>query len=102
TRSIPIVFTRVVDPVEAGFVASLARPGGNITGFTPAESSVFGKLLDVFKELAPRITRVAGIFHPDPAPQAGNFAPNPNGGPLCQDAGDVGSRSRCRRPRADH
>src|SRR5262245_49457343 len=71
TRSIPIVFTRVVDPVEAGFVASLARPGGNITGFTPAESSVFGKLLDVFKELAPRITRVAVIFNPDQAPQSG-------------------------------
>jgi putative tryptophan/tyrosine transport system substrate-binding protein len=71
TRSIPIVFTRVVDPVEAGFVASLARPGGNITGFTPAEYSVFGKLLDVFKELAPRITRVAVIFNPDQAPQAG-------------------------------
>src|SRR5262249_27160294 len=71
TRSIPIVFTRIVDPVEAGFVASLARPGGNITGFTPAEFSVFGKLLDVFKELAPRITRVAVIFNPDQAPQAG-------------------------------
>src|SRR5215470_5870461 len=71
TRSIPIVFTRIVDPVEAGFVASLARPGGNITGFTPAESSVFGKLLDVCKELAPRITRVAVIFNPDQAPQAG-------------------------------
>src|SRR5262249_23070378 len=71
TCSIPIVFSRVVDPVEAGFVASLARPGGNITGFTPAEYSVFGKLLDVFKELAPRITRVAVIFNPDQAPQAG-------------------------------
>jgi putative ABC transport system substrate-binding protein len=71
TRSIPIVFTRVVDPVEAGFVASLARPGGNVTGFTPAETSVFGKLLDVFKELAPRITRIAVIFNPDQAPQAG-------------------------------
>jgi putative tryptophan/tyrosine transport system substrate-binding protein len=71
TRSVPIVFTRVVDPVEAGFVASLARPGGNITGFTPAESSVYGKLLEMFKELAPRITRVAVIFNPDQVPQAG-------------------------------
>src|SRR5262249_50774131 len=69
TRSIPIVFTRMVDPVEAGFVASLARPGGNITGFTAAEASVFGKLLDMLKEIAPRMTRVAVIFNPDQLPQ---------------------------------
>src|SRR5262249_31907464 len=64
-----IVFTRMVDPVEAGFVASLARPGGNITGFTAAEASVFGKLLDMLKEIAPRMTRVAVIFNPDQLPQ---------------------------------
>src|SRR5262245_35610415 len=65
TTVIPIVFAGAGDPVGTGLVASLARPGGNVTGFTPAESSVFGKLLDVFKELAPRISRVAVIFNPD-------------------------------------
>src|SRR5262249_42728274 len=70
-RSMPIVFPRVADPVVAGFVASLARPGRNMTVFTPAESSIFGKLLDVFKEPVPRITGVAVIFNPDQAQQVG-------------------------------
>ena len=71
TRRIPIVVTRIADPVGAGFVASLARPGGNITGFTVAEFSVFGKLLEALKEVAPHVTRVAVIFNPDQVPQAG-------------------------------
>jgi ABC transporter substrate binding protein len=65
TRSIPIVFTQIADPVGAGLVASLARPGGNITGFTVAEYSMSGKLLEVLKEVAPQVTRVAVILHPD-------------------------------------
>jgi len=69
TRSIPMVVTRIVDPVGAGFVASLARPGGNLTGFTVAEFSLFGKLVELLKEIAPQVTRVAVIHHPDQAPQ---------------------------------
>src|SRR5256886_6766052 len=65
TRSIPIVFTQIADPVGAGLVASLARPGGNITGFTVAEFSTFGKLLEVLKEVAPHGTRVAVVLNPD-------------------------------------
>jgi putative tryptophan/tyrosine transport system substrate-binding protein len=71
TRSIPIVFTQIADPVGAGFVDSLARPGSNITGFTVAEFSTFGKLLEVLKEVAPPVTRVAVILNPDQIPQAG-------------------------------
>ena len=71
TRSIPIVFTQIADPVGAGLVASLARPGGNITGFTVAEFSMYGKLLEVLKEVAPNVTRVAIISNPDQIPQAG-------------------------------
>jgi putative tryptophan/tyrosine transport system substrate-binding protein len=69
TRSIPMVVTRIVDPVGAGFVASLARPGGNLTGFTVGEFSLFGKLVEVLKEIAPQVTRVAVILHPDQVPQ---------------------------------
>jgi len=69
TRSIPMVLTRIVDPVGAGFVASLARPGGNLTGFTVSEFSLFGKLVEVLKEIAPQVTRIAALLHPDQAPQ---------------------------------
>ena len=69
TRSIPMVVTRILDPVGAGFVASLARPGGNLTGFTVAEFSLFGKLVEVLKEIAPQVTRVAVLLHPDQVPQ---------------------------------
>jgi putative ABC transport system substrate-binding protein len=59
TRTVPIVFAIVADPVGAGFVDSLARPGGNVTGFTPFEYGMSGKWLELLKELAPRVTRVA-------------------------------------------
>jgi len=59
TRSAPIVFAQVPDPVGAGFVESLAHPGGNITGFTNFEFSIGGKLLELLKEIAPRVTRAA-------------------------------------------
>jgi putative ABC transport system substrate-binding protein len=71
TRGIPIVFAQITDPVGSGFVASLAYPGGNITGFTPAEFSMYGKSLEVLKEVAPHVTRVAVILNPDQIPQAG-------------------------------
>jgi ABC-type uncharacterized transport system substrate-binding protein len=59
THTVPIVFAIVADPVGAGFVDSLARPGGNVTGFTPFEYGISGKWLELIKEIAPRVTRVA-------------------------------------------
>jgi putative ABC transport system substrate-binding protein len=59
TRTVPIVFVTVIDPVGAGFVDSLARPGGNVTGFTNFEYGMSGKWLELLKEIAPRVTRVA-------------------------------------------
>jgi ABC-type uncharacterized transport system substrate-binding protein len=72
TSSIPIVFTQVSNPLGAGFVASMARPGGNITGFTSFEITVGGKWLEALKEIAPTITRAAVILNPD-NPAAGGF-----------------------------
>jgi putative ABC transport system substrate-binding protein len=65
TRVVPIVLPGAVDPVETGYVKSLARPGGNITGFTLMEMSMFGKLLDLLKQLAPNTARVGLVFNPD-------------------------------------
>ena len=64
----PIVFVLVSDPVGSGFVDSLARPGGNITGFINIESSLGGKWLELLKEIAPQTKRVALLFNPDTAP----------------------------------
>src|SRR5260370_40163841 len=61
TRTIPIVFAQVLDPVGAGFVDSLARPGGNITGFVSFEYSMAGKWLETLKLLAPNVARVAVV-----------------------------------------
>jgi putative tryptophan/tyrosine transport system substrate-binding protein len=73
TPAIPIVFTIVSDPVGSGFVASLARPGGNITGFSNIEASMGGKWLARIKEVAPRIGRAAIMFNPDTAAGHGSF-----------------------------
>jgi putative ABC transport system substrate-binding protein len=70
TRTIPIVFTAVSDPVGSGFVKTLARPGGNITGFINLESSLMEKWLELLKEIAPRATRIAVMFNPQTAPYA--------------------------------
>jgi putative tryptophan/tyrosine transport system substrate-binding protein len=61
TRTVPIVFVLLLDPIGAGFIASLARPGGNITGFTSTEYGVSGKWLELLKQIAPRVTRVGVI-----------------------------------------
>jgi hypothetical protein len=66
-RTRPVVFAGITDPIAQGVVASLARPGGNVTGFTTFESSVFGKMLEILKEMAPNVTRCALIFNPDNA-----------------------------------
>ena len=71
--TIPIVFVQVLDPVGTGLVASLARPGGNITGFSNFEFSMSGKWLELLKGIAPHITSVALLFNPATAPGAGAF-----------------------------
>jgi putative tryptophan/tyrosine transport system substrate-binding protein len=68
TNTIPIVFVGIGDPVDQGFVASLARPGGNVTGFTGFEFSIGEKWLGFLKGLAPGVTRVALLFHPELGP----------------------------------
>jgi putative tryptophan/tyrosine transport system substrate-binding protein len=65
TRTIPIVFAPVADPVGSGFVAGLPRPGGNITGFISYEASLAGKWLQLLTEIAPGVKRAAAIFNPD-------------------------------------
>jgi putative tryptophan/tyrosine transport system substrate-binding protein len=70
TRTIPIIFAVVADPVGSGFVASLPRPGGNVTGFTLTEPTITGKWLELLKEIAPRVTRVAMLFNPATATYA--------------------------------
>jgi putative tryptophan/tyrosine transport system substrate-binding protein len=70
TRTIPIIFTNIVDPVGSGFVKSLSRPGGNITGFLNLEPSMGGKFLELLKEIAPKVARVAMFFNPVTAPYA--------------------------------
>ena len=73
TRTIPIVFVIVSDPLGAGFVESMANPGGNITGFINIEASMGGKWLEPLKEIAPRIRRAAIMFNPDTAPGGGSY-----------------------------
>jgi putative ABC transport system substrate-binding protein len=73
TSSIPIVFTQVSDPVGGHFVDSLARPGGNITGFTNLEASMGTKLVELLKEVAPKTNRVALMFNPQTSPDGGSY-----------------------------
>jgi putative ABC transport system substrate-binding protein len=70
TSTVPIIFVNVVDPVGSGFVASFPRPGGNVTGFILMEPTMVGKWLELLKEIAPRIARVAFLFNPATAPYA--------------------------------
>jgi ABC-type uncharacterized transport system substrate-binding protein len=73
THTIPIVFVIVSDPIGAGFVARLPRPGGNITGFINVEAEMGGKWLELLKEIAPGIKRAAIMFNPDTAPGGGTY-----------------------------
>jgi putative tryptophan/tyrosine transport system substrate-binding protein len=73
TSTIPVVFVQVSDPVEQGFVASIAKPGGNITGFSQYEFSIGGKWLGLLKEIAPSLARVGVMFNPDTSPQSKFF-----------------------------
>src|SRR5260221_8047313 len=85
TRTVPIVFVSIADPVGAGFVESLGRPGGNATGFMNFEYSISGKWLELLKEIAPRLTRVAVLRGNPPSPRSGGVGsvqspPAPLGG----------------------
>ena len=73
TRTIPIVFAIVSDPVGEGFVESLSHPGGNITGFHNSEASIGGKWLELLQQIAPGLKRAAMIFNPDTAPGHGKY-----------------------------
>jgi putative ABC transport system substrate-binding protein len=70
TRTISIIFANVSDPIGSGFVATLSRPGGNVTGFTTIEASLGGKWLELLKEIAPHVHRVAFLFNPETATYA--------------------------------
>ncbi len=73
TRNIPIVFASVSDPIGDGIVASFARPGGNVTGFTNVEASIGGKWLEILKELSPAVARVGFLFNPATSPGGGSY-----------------------------
>ena len=77
TRTIPIVFVAVSDPIGSGFVASMARPGGNITGFTVLHASIAGKYLEMLKEMVPQLAHVAIMYNPNSVPDAGKFFSRP-------------------------
>jgi len=68
THIIPVIFVLVADPVGSGYVASLPRPGGNATGFTPIVGSLGGRWAELLKEIAPRLARIAFLFNPSAAP----------------------------------
>ncbi len=103
TRSVPIVFATASDPVGDGLVASLARPGGNATGFTNSLDTMGGKWLELLKEIAPDVTRVAVMFNRNTAPRGGDYYLAPievdreRGG--CEDACNSGERSNSDRRR---
>ena len=73
TRTIPIIFGNLADPVGSGFVESLSKPGGNVTGFINVEPAMTGRWLELLKTVAPRVTRVAAVFNPDAAPYIGSY-----------------------------
>ena len=70
TQTIPVVFAGVADPVGDGLAASLARPGGNVTGFSSADAALAGKWLQLLKEMSPSLARVMAVFNPDTAPHS--------------------------------
>ena len=82
TRAVPIVFASVIDPVGAGFVESLARPGGNATGFLQFEYSLSGKWLELLREIAPGVKRAAVLRDHNLTAGIGQFAAPPSGGTL--------------------
>ena len=100
TRTVPIVFAVVIDPVGAGFVDSLARPGGNATGFMLFEYSMSGKWLELLKEIAPGVTRVAVLRDPAMPVRDRPVRRHPGRGAVARGGGEPGQRARRRRDRA--
>jgi putative ABC transport system substrate-binding protein len=100
TRSIPIVFANVSDPIGSSFVVGFPSPGGNVTGFVVAEPTMAGKWLELLKEIAPRVARVAMLFNPVSATFA-EYWLNPRRCLLCG-GGDPGTCSRHVRARTGH
>ena len=96
TRSIPIVFVLVNDPVGQGFIANLARPGGNITGFSFLEYSMVGKSLEILRQLAPNVHRVAIMFNPATAAPLHGLLAFIRDCTATKSAGDQGSSRRHR------
>src|SRR5215208_6808304 len=94
TRTIPIVFTQTPDPVGAGFVASLARPGGNATGFTTFEYGISAKWLELLKEIAPRVTRAAVLRDPATPPRGWPIRHNPGRGFVVRGGAEPGHNAR--------
>jgi len=77
TATIPIVFAQISDPIGAGFIANVARPGGNITGFSNFEASIGSKWIELLKETAPGLMRGAILFNPETAPYVGRYYQGP-------------------------
>jgi putative ABC transport system substrate-binding protein len=73
-----MVFIEVSDPIGAGFIANLAHPGGSITGFTTYEPSMVGKWVEMLKEMAPRVSRLAFLFNPQTAPFVTRYYQGPS------------------------
>ena len=95
TRSVPIVFVQVTDPVGAGYVASLARPGGNATGFTQFEYGMTGKWLELLKQVAPGVKRAECCGMP-PHPRASRSRRPVLGGAIAWNGGKSARRARPR------
>ena len=100
TRTVPIVFAIVTDPVGAGFVESLARPGGNATGFIAFEYGMSGKWLELLKEIAPGVTRVAVLRDPTIRRRDRPVRRDPGRGAVVRGGAEPDRRARRRRDRA--
>ena len=100
TRTVPIVFAMVADPVGAGFVESLARPGGNVTGFMLFEYGMSGKWLELLKEIAPGVTRAAVLRDPGISRRDRPVRRNPGRGAVARRGAEPDRRARRRRDRA--
>ena len=92
TRTVPIVFTTIIEPIGQGFVSSLAHPGGNTTGFSYLEVSIGGKWMDLLRDIAPRVVRVACMFNPQRGPYSVGISISPRRQP--KDLGCGMSRRR--------
>ena len=92
SSAVPIVFVGVIDPVGSGLVVSMARPGGNATGFTVFEYTIGAKWLELLKEIAPGVTRIAVLRDPNVASGIGQFAAIQGGAPIGLELSAIGMR----------